>query len=241
MAITQFRIQQNGFEEIRAKLLTRLIASGGLIIGFSMLICYLNCSAGKDNPYLIVVSAILITALFSFLLTRSMRIQKKLLKSYVLTVENGFIVREQSNTPTIAFSYEDVGSITRTFAGGFLIHCPATDEVIVVPAQIDHRPELERLLSTIRSITPQQGSRLWISVRPYVAPVVIALLFGMFTADPQWLVLISGLFLLPLVGYAFVSMQQSRVLPKGLKRLSWVLVGAMGVIVWWMWYRLWTP
>jgi hypothetical protein len=240
MAITQFRVHPTGFEEIRAKLLTRLIASGGIIIGFSMLVCYLNCGEEKDSPYKIFVSAILITGLFSFILARGIRIQKKLLRSYVLTVENGFIVREQAGTPPIAFSYEDIGSITRTFAGGFLVLCPATNEVILIPPQIERRDELERLLNTIRPVVPQKGPKLWMSARPYVAPFVIVLLFGMFTADPQWMVLISGLLLIPLIAYAFVSIQKSRMLPVGLKQLSWTLVVAIGVIIWWMWYRLWT-
>lgn len=238
MALTQFRVRTNGFKEIRAKLLIRLIASGGIIVGFSLLIWYLNASAGKDNPYKIFVPAILIAALFAFILTRSMHIQKKLLAGYVLTVENGFIAREQPDTQPIAFSYQDVGSITRTFGGGFLIHCPSTNEIILVPPQIDQQEELGRLLNSIHPVTPQKDSKNWMSLRPYVAPLVIVLLLGIFTADPKWMVVLSGALLAPLMVAGFVTMQRSQLLPKGLQQVSWALIAALGAMIWWVWYRL---
>ena len=92
-----------------------------------------------------------------FRLYRGVNRQKEIFDSYVLTLNNNAITREQYNTSTITISNAEISEIIKKSNGSFTIKGKSTVDVIVVPSQIDEYEKLEKALADIRQITTKSS------------------------------------------------------------------------------------
>jgi hypothetical protein len=106
----QFKIRPDSFNEIRKKLILKIVplmllaAAGGLVISSA------NQPAGPNiYPFLIPFLALALFAAVYHGINR----QKALHDSYIFIFEDNFVKREQLNTPTIAIPFSDVVSIKK--------------------------------------------------------------------------------------------------------------------------------
>ena len=187
-----FKIRQNGFKEIKNKMLVRIVpimliaVTGGIVISTTN-------STGKTGeintlPFVIPIMAL---ALGSGIY-RGVNRQKKLFDSYTLTITNNLITREQFNTPTISIYFTDIKEIVKHKNGGFIIKGKDARDLIVIPSQIDNYLQLEETLQEIQPIVTKE-SILFLQKYQWLAGLLtVGLMICVYTVNNKIIVALTG-------------------------------------------------
>ena len=148
----EFKIRENGFDEIRKALLIKripiliLAGGGGIIISL-----YKTDEQQSTITVLPFVIPIVLGAM-SVGLYIGLKRQRKLFESYTLIVGSDFIKREQLNTPTIVLQKTEIKDIIKAKNGAIIIKGNNAGEVIGIPNEIADKEKLEQLLDAIKPI-----------------------------------------------------------------------------------------
>lgn len=234
----QFKIKENGFAEIRNKMLWRAIPMM-LIAGLGgMAISYFNTNQQSTdvNVWPFVIPIFLAAGAYGII--SSIKRQKKIFDSYVLTIDENTIIREQNITPTISIPLEEINGITKQPNGAYIIKGTSSVDMIGIPVQIENMDELELLLSDIKEITINDKKSftqkyIWASVI-----ITLGLMAAVYTSSNKILVGFSGTILTIGLLYTLVTTQRSKHIDRKTKRGMWIVLILIFSIVSIMYYKL---
>ena len=147
MMMKQFKLKENGFKEIRKRILIWLVPFM-LISGTVGLIIFEYSPSYNVNPEINVLPYLIPTILgaFAFGIIKAINRQKAIYESYELRIDDHSITREQVNTPTISILFTEISRITKSNQGGFVITGNNTTNIIIIPAQVENLEILENIL-----------------------------------------------------------------------------------------------
>lgn len=230
----QFKIRQDGFKEIRKTMLIRVIPMSLLALVGGFVISHYNSNVQQSD--LFVIPLVLVVLVFG--LRRGINRQREIFDSYVLTVDDNGIRREQHNTPTITISKADLSEITKNSNGSFTIKGNSSVNVIGVPAQIDDYERLERSLAEIRQISAKSSESLLQKFQLPLSMLTIGLMAAVYISKDKIIVGVSGTVLLVVLGYSFFEVQRNKNIDNKTKKGMWwlILVAASIAVV--MYYKL---
>ena len=215
----QFTTRKDGFRELRNKLLIGMI-SASLIGVLSVLLLLSTPIVQVDDS--LVFTLVLMIPLMGFSTWRDMRRQKRTFESYRLTITENALIREQLNTPSITISRNRVKEIFRTASGVICIVGDSKLNAIGVPAQIENREELERILSAIRPIVSKsQWTPKTVLQLAAVFAVIVGCPIGLLTED-RVIITVSGIVLCAFLVYGFVLIRRSNHFDNRMKRMSYI-------------------
>jgi|GEM_PF-427440 antitoxin component YwqK of YwqJK toxin-antitoxin module len=220
----QFKIREGGFSEIRKRSLTRSVPLVVIAVLAGVGISYFN-NSGKPtdfNVYPIVIPICLAAAGFG--LFRSMKRQKKIFDSYILTIGDGVITREQDNTSLITIPFNEIAEIYKNINGSFTIKGRSATELIVVPAQINDHEKLEKLLGEIKPFTVRADNPLMRRFGLGIVILPLALMAVVALSDNKIIVGVSGISLLAIMIYGLYTIQRNKNLSYQIKRSSWWVI-----------------
>ncbi len=238
----QFKTKEDGFKEIRTQLLKVLIPL--LLVPFIGVIVIFEftsiTNANETNILPIMIPILLVT--FAFGIYRGIKRQKAIYESFSLTIDDNCIIRDQHNTPTIRILFTDIKKITKTYQGGFVISGESSSSSIIIPTQIENKPELEKLLSEISEISQNTSKPLLQRLLLPVASITtIGLLVILYVSYNKILVTISGTLLSILVVWAFIVTQQNKNFDKKTKKASYWFILLFIVIIGISVYKIMLP
>jgi hypothetical protein len=234
----QFKIRQNGFKEIRKAILIKAIpilllaAFGGLAISYFTT----NGQPNDVNVFPFVIPIVLVALAFG--LYRSVNRQKEIFDSYILTLDNNVITREQHNTPTITILNADLCEIIKNSNGSFTIKGNSSVNVIGVPSQIDEYEKLEKTLSEVRQISTKGSESFLQKFRGLLSVLTIGLMAAVYISNDKIIVGVSGTVLLVVLGYSFFEVQRSKNIDRKTKKGMWWLLLVTASIISIMYYKL---
>lgn len=234
----QFRNKIDGFREIRNGMIKRSIPTFLISMCGGLLMSFFN-SNGKQidlNLFFLVIPIMLGSVVFG--LYRGIKLQRKIYESYVLSVDNNSITREQHNTPKISILKTEIKEITKNTNGSFTIKGNSKVNLIGIPSQIDGYERLENLLSEIKPIA-NQGSKPFFQKFPFLLSILpIGLMAGVYISKERIIVGICGVVLLGLLGYSFFEIQRNKNIDKRTKKWSWAFILIAYSIVSIMYFKL---
>jgi len=216
-----FRISSNGFKEIKKRLVTRLVAFTFLMAAGGIAFTFFNNK--KEQDYTILIPALLIfyIFIFTFSIIRVLKRQKKLLDSYTLTINDNTIARYQLDSPTIILYYNEIKEISKTSNGGFIIKGKASEDIILIPAQIDHYSDLEATLGQIHPITSYKYKTI-LEKYPFINVfLVIGLMSGVYVSMNKIIVGVCSTLLVGILIWSFFKVQKSKNVQHKAKRAAW--------------------
>lgn len=221
----QFKLRQNGIKEIiKAQLIKALLILLLIVFG-AVAIFYFNSNGQQFSINGFMFSLSLVLSSFALGLYFSFNIQKKIFGSYVLTLNNNEITREQHNTPTITISIPAISEIIKNQNGGFTIK--GNSNVISVPAQINDYQKLEKLLSQITQISTKTNQTFQILLSIFT----VGLSAAFYLSKHKIIVRVSGTVLLLIMGYSFFEIQKSKNIDSKSKKIMWLLIFGIAFIV----------
>jgi hypothetical protein len=222
----QFKTKEDGFKEIRTQLLKVLIPLLFVpFIGVIVIFEFTSITKANETNILPIMIPILLGT-FAFGIYRGIKRQKAIYESFSLTIDDNCIIRDQHNTPTIRILFTDIKKITKTYQGGFVISGESSSSLIIIPTQIENKPELEKLLSEISEISQNTSKPLLQRLLLPVASIAtIGLMVILYVSYNKILITISGTLLSILVVWAFIVTQQNKNFDKKTKRASyWFII-----------------
>ena len=154
-------------------------------------------------------------------LYRGINRQKKLFESYRLTLTDNMITREQDNTPTVSIYFNEITEIVKNKHGSFLIRGKASNELIIVPSQIDDYPDLEHALAQLKPATRQTGKPSLAKYSALIAILGLMLMITVYTVSNKIMVAISGTLLVSILLWSFYEARRSKNIDAKTKRAMW--------------------
>lgn len=232
-----FRIRPDGLKEIRKKMLLWGIPSSLITVTIALLITFsfdydrndqikpdsYNTSSPYDwitwaIPVVVVVTAACIGMI------RALRRVKKAFESYELTISENLIAREQYNTPTISIYLGEVREIIKRKNKGFIVWGKTSNDMILIPAQIENYEQLETALGQIKTIDSKGRTNTILKVRRLLGLLATALLICVYTVDNKIVVGVAGTLFAAIFIYSFILTQKSKNIDYSTKRSRWIIL-----------------
>lgn len=108
-----FKIRQDGFKEIRKKMLLRSIPMLLIAGAVGIVISTMNSKQTEDDVNVLPIVIPLAVSALGFGLYSGINRLKASYESYTITIADNLITREQLNTPTISIYFNDIKEIIR--------------------------------------------------------------------------------------------------------------------------------
>lgn len=228
----QFKIKENGFNEIRNAIFIKTITLMLLAVFCGLAIVYFNTKGKQtDLSFLYFLIPILLSAL-SIGIYRGVNRQKEIFNSYMLTFDNNGITREQLNTQTITISYIDIQEIIKNSNGSFTIKSNLTVNMIGVPPQIEDYNKLEELLCRIKHISTNKSNSFLQKFNLLLPVFTIGLMVSVYISQNKIIVGVCGTILILVLGYSLFAVQRSKNVDVKIKKgMGWLIL----IIVYILW------
>jgi len=227
----KFKVKENGFDEIRKKMILQKAPIILIAIFAGLAISHFNTNGQSTDvnilPFMIPI--VIGSSFLGFII--AIKRQKKVFDSYELTIDEEKIIRRQNLTPDIEVSFSEVQKIIKNKNGTLTIKGVNSNNSIEVPSQIENLIELEAMLSKVTEITthdkqsPQQ-KQTWV-----LALLTVALMMIVYLAKNKILVGVSGVVLTLGLTYSLIATQRSKHVDKITKAAIWLILFVLPSII----------
>lgn len=217
----QFSVRPNSFKEIQKRLIRMMaILFGGVV--FSVLVLPSFISGEPIDLVTFPILVVLFGAVFAFTIWSSVKKQKELFESFKIIIDDDKIKRERLNTPELVIYKREVKRITKSVEGNISIEGNDKWNPIVVPAQIENREDLERILADISTIIVLTKKAVW---QKFFVPISMSgagLFLATFYVTNKYVSMVCGLLLLAVIGFSFVVMVTNKNIDKRTKKMGYL-------------------
>ena len=234
----QFKIKEGSFKEIRNAMLAKAIPVSLLTVAGGLAISHFNTNVQQSeiNVFPFVIPIVL--GALAFGLYRGIKRQKEIYESYVLTIDDNGIKREQLNTPTIAISKADLTEVIVNPNRSITIKGNSSVNVILVPSQVDDYEKLVKALSEMRQISNRSSEPIFQKYRVLLSILTIALMAAVYISKNKIIVGVSGTVLLAILGYSIFEIRRSKNVDLKTKREMWLVILVVASIAGVMYFKL---
>lgn len=227
----RFKIKENGFNEIRNKILYRTIPIGIIAVVGGLSISFFNSNSQSSDVNTLPFVMPIILAALAFGIYKGLRRQKQIFDSFVLTIDDMAITREQDLMPTMSIPIDEIQQIVKSSKGTFVIKGNSPQEVIGIPSQIENSDELESVLSRLKDITISDDKSLFQKYQWLLPILTVILMVITYLSTNKLIIGIAGTTLTIGLIYSLVTSQQSKHIDKKTKKSMWlVLIVLLSII-----------
>ncbi|MEX6686896.1 hypothetical protein QTN47_05290 [Danxiaibacter flavus] len=227
----QFTVNPNKFKEIKKQMLIRSIPMLLLVSIAAIAINYSNTTSKETDFTWLFIAVPFFVLILAWGIRKGLKRQKSLMDSYILTVSNNSITREQANTPTISIYYSDITSIAKYKNGTFIIRSKDPADEIIVPAQIDNYEEFESLIASVNKVNTENSQPQLQKYTTLLSLINLACMICVYVASNKFLVGATGTVCTALTGWSFYKAWMSKNLDsKTKKSLLWGLLALLSVV-----------
>ncbi len=194
-----FKTKPDGFRQIRRTMFFRDLPVILLAFSLGTLLSAFGKPEKPINWYLMGTVILIFVVIITFAFLRIMTERRHMYEDFVLTIDEDGISREQYRTDTITIARHEVSKIYKKRNGSLVIKGNAYSEAIITPSQMEESEKLEQELANIKSF-----SQMPFLEKYWLIPVltVLSLIVVIDLVTNKWLVGISGLTLIGLLGYS---------------------------------------
>ncbi|NMH28887.1 hypothetical protein [Flavobacterium silvaticum] len=226
----QFFFNPDKFQIARKQKLSKSIPIFILFAGLFLTIAAFNAKA-LDNPIPFAAGICLAAVLIYFSVMRNLKMQKKMIDSFVLTIDDQSIRREQFNMPGVSIPRKDISKITTYANGSLSITGKSGLKIFIIPSLITDHERLEKVLNDIHPITPPNPKNGFDKLIPLLPVFAIILFFIQALSPNKFIVITTGIMLLGILGYGFYAIRTSKNISYRIKRKIWWLLPLVFAII----------
>ncbi len=217
----KFKIKENGFDEVRKKMILRTIPIALIAACGGLAISHFNTNGQSSDVNVLPFVIPIIIGAMAFGLRKGIKRQKSIFDSYELTIDNERIIRRQNLTPDIEIQFSQIKEISKNKNGSLTIKGENLNNSIGVPSQIENMIELESILSKLFKITTSDKQSFQQKYPWVLSILTIVLMMVVYIAKNRILVGFAGSSLTIGLIYSLVITQKSKHLDKKTKRGMW--------------------
>jgi len=222
----QFKIKENGYQEIKKQTLIRTLPVMVISIAVGLVSFEHNNIINSDSdvnvyPYIIPI----IMAAIAYGINKGLKRQKEIFETYELNLTDEGIERKQCNTPTISLQFSDIKSLTKSKQGGLLIKGNSIANAIMVHPQVEDSSILETILTEKCDCEIIGKKPLNQQLAIPITIVALASVATLYVATNKILVGISGSIVSAIMIYSFITIQKNKNVDNKTKKLSYYMLG----------------
>lgn len=224
-----FKIREDAFKEIQQKIFLRTIATMAIsvVLGISISVINTNTELVGYEYLLYLIPTILL--IYSFSAYQVMNKQKKLFRTYTLSIGDNLITREQYDTPTVAIHYFEIKEIIKEKDETFTVR--GEKDVISIPKQIDNYAHLENTLGTIQTVVINDSVTFYQKYQGVMGLVSAALILCLYTVDNKVVIGITGMLFICLMIWSFIQGRRNYNGDSKTKRSIWYVLLALVFVI----------
>lgn len=223
----QFRIREDGFREIRQKMVARLLFI--FIPSFAAAIIFVQLSAKPGDPDTLPYVMPLLALVIGYSMYAALKKNRTSMESYSLTIGDASIVRVQSPLPDLHISFTDISRISKIRNGNIIIVGKHRDDMIIVYRQIESYDALEQRLQQLYPFTAPPAYSIF--NHPLFSLVVVAAMICFYAFQNKIVTAICGPALAGVMTWALISIQRNKNLDAKTRRLSWIVLLPLASII----------
>ena len=227
----QYKIKEGGFKEIRKQLLIKMVPFVLLLAIFVTAINFINL---EDNESLIrVLPIVIIIAAVSIGvgLYIGIKRQKALFASYILTISDNLITREQFNTPTISIYFNDIKEIIKSSKGAIVINGKDREDQIIILPQIENYAQLEETLNQIKPITTKTTTPFIQKYQILVSLFTVGLMLCFYTTTNKIVTVATGTALAVFLSWSLFKIRKNQNIDNKTKRSFWLVLVVITAVI----------
>jgi hypothetical protein len=233
-----FKINPDGLKEIKKKSLKRMIPFMTIVAIAAIVIASVKSKTNDADVNVLPVIIPVIGVVFGLSISRGIKRQQALLKSYTLTISDPVITREQFNTPEISIYYREIREISKRKNGCLFIKGVEPGDVIVIPSQIENYSQLENILHNIHPIANREKISFLERYSALAGLLSIPLMLGVYIVDNKIIVALTGTTLVALMSWSFIKLRQNKNIDAKTRRGSWFVFLIIASVIMVMMYKL---
>jgi hypothetical protein len=222
-----FKISPEGANKIISKTRPRTIAifSMAVITGLILSIKSNQQDEAKQASLYYIIPFILAVMIWAYL--RGVKRRKTLLGSFVITITEDDIIRQQLDTPLVTISRNGVKEILKDKSGNLVIKGNDGKNTINVPVEIDDFSELATSLHQIKPIIEQNPYSILDRYPIPVGLLTITLFLSVYLSTNKIIVGVTGALLLALLIWSLYQVHRSRHIDDNTKKRGYLVLLAM--------------
>jgi hypothetical protein len=232
----QFKVQAGTFNQLRKKMILRVIPVIGIMLVFVVVMNQLS-PAYKDPGInvLPIVIPLMLMAMGAGIFISIAR-QKKMYESYRLNISESTIIRIQRFTPAIRISLPEVSQITLNPDNVFTIKGRTIRDIIIVPAQIENYTEVKRLLEEIMPLTTIAKKSFFQKHQLLISILLVAFVVTVYISSNKILVALCGTAVIAALVYSFFVGIKNKNIDNWTMVMLWfvwvVIFSVAGTMIW---------
>ncbi len=235
---TEFKIRKNGFDEIKRAMIIRTIPIMILAGGTGLLISHFNSNGQTSEINVLPFVIPIIIGAIGFGLFKGIKRQKVLFESYILTITEHEITREQKNTQPIKIPVNEITSIVKNSNGALTIIGNSSTNFIGIPSQINEPEKVEQLLKNLFPIKLSDNKSIVEKYKWILIISMLGLMASVYLSTNKLVVGITGIILIAFLGYSFYEVCRNKNIDKKTKKGMWWLLLVLFSIIGTMYFKL---
>jgi uncharacterized membrane protein len=216
----QFRIGEEGYRKLKKRWLYFAIPFMTVVVLVSYLSNLFGSKTQTDDSWLYF--APIFPIIYGIIMYRALKRQQKFIRSFVVTISNNEIMREQMNTPPLTISFMEIKEIAKYKKGSFRVKGAGRTDIIAIPTWIENRDELEKELEMLAPITAYTKDPWFMKFRWVPGVLAIAMYMALLISDNKPIAAVCGVVLAGLIIWAIYYLLTSKNVPTSSKKRIWI-------------------
>lgn len=227
----QFRIKPESIPPLIKKVVVRASFLGVIALSAGIAIPLIAYPDSAGLTRILPIVLLLATGAFMYGIRMGIKRQRRILETYLLTIDSEGIMREQDDTPSIRIAKHEVKEIVKGIDGSFGIMGANALNAIGVPAQIEAPDVLEARLADLRAIRVLESKPLLVRFSLILPLFTVLAMVITFVSDNKYVVAVTGTMLFALFIWSMVVLRSSKNVPSHIRRTAFLLVPVLLAVV----------
>ncbi|MGO4292777.1 hypothetical protein [Chitinophaga sp. RAB17] len=225
-----FKTQPEGFAVIRKQALLRFAPV--MLFGVIVVLAanFRSAAAGFDMETLLITFPVMLFAVVIGI-SRGMKRRRKLFDSFSVEVNEDAVIRTQDDTPELELNRLEISSISKDSTGVITIRGMDQYDVIQIPAGMERADELEAALLRIMPFSEGDQRSLLERFGWITGVLAILLMVVIRFVENKVVVIISGVLLIVLLIWGFMTGYRNKNVPERYKRSIWIALLLIAAVI----------
>ena len=219
----QYKNKPEGFKTIRKQLFTKGLPVMLIAVTTGLLISYFTEKGDVENIYANMFFILFFAAVIAFSFWRNLQKQKIVYDSYLLTVGNDYILKEQSTLNATRLSFDEIERIEKDEYGNLFIYGDQKQNIVLVSANIDGYQGVKDLLKSIKPIGIRDSYNLFQKHPLLTLLIPCALMVAVYLSTNKIVVAAAGIPLIAMIIWGFYKIGTNPYFTNRSKRSSWMI------------------
>ena len=187
------------------------------------MISYFTQKGVAEDMYTTMLVILFFAAVIAFSFWNTIKKQKAVYNSYLLTVGDNYIQKEQDTLNTNRISFNEIQRIEEDVYGNLFVWGPVNQNVVAVSANIDGYLEVKGLLHSFKPISVRKESALLHKYSWFVLFIPCGLMIAVYLSNNKIVVAATGVPLIAILLWGFYKVRTNPYFTSKSKRSTWLI------------------